>query len=106
MRAITGKVWLPQDYLAPVPALLHGPFASTPREFLLVFALWTLPFLWIGVSMSMRRSVDAGKSPWLSLLFFVPVLSYLFMIAMSLLPTRFEVEVLPSREPPVTSMPA
>jgi hypothetical protein len=38
---------------------------------------WALPFIWIGVSMSARRAVNAEQSPWLSLLFFVPVLNYL-----------------------------
>src|SRR5687767_3415918 len=34
---------------------------------------WALPFIWIGVSMTMRRAADAGYSPWVGLLFFVPV---------------------------------
>jgi len=44
-----------------------------------------LPFLWIGVSMSMRRASDAGLSPWVALLFFVPGLNLLLMLVLSLL---------------------
>jgi len=33
-------------------------------------AIWSLPFLWIGVGMSVRRSLEAGHSPWLGTLFF------------------------------------
>jgi hypothetical protein len=46
-----------------------------------------LPFLWIGVSMSMRRAIDAGRSPWIALLFFVPVINLLLMAVLSLLPS-------------------
>ena len=47
-----------------------------------------LPFLWIGVSMSMRRAVDAGASPWVALLFFVPGLNLVLMLALCLPPSR------------------
>src|SRR6266699_4298697 len=54
---------------------------------LLGLALWTLPFLWIGFGMSVRRAADAGRSAWWALLFFVPVLNYVLMVTLSLLPT-------------------
>ena len=37
--------------------------------------------------MSVRRVIDAGMSKWLGLLFFVPVINFLFMIVMSCLPS-------------------
>ncbi|MGH7645300.1 MAG: hypothetical protein ACREMR_06910, partial [Gemmatimonadales bacterium] len=48
---------------------------------------WTLPFLWIGVSMTMRRAIDAGHWAWLCLLFFVPYVNYPLMLALSALPS-------------------
>jgi hypothetical protein len=33
---------------------------ATPGAITLL-ALWSLPFLWIGISMSMRRALDAGR---------------------------------------------
>lgn len=54
---------------------------------MLALALWTLPFLWIGVSMSLRRAVDSGHSAWLAVCFFVPYLKYLLMLWLCLLPT-------------------
>src|SRR2546422_7551435 len=58
-----------------------------PAGVMLGLALWTLPFLWIGFGMSVRRAADAGRSAWWALLFFVPLLNYLLMIGLSLLPT-------------------
>ena len=86
--AATGRVWAPLDYLSPVNALLSAKLPSAPPALLPLLALWTLPFLWIGVSMSMRRALDAGRSAWLALLFFVPGVSYVFMAVMSALPSR------------------
>jgi uncharacterized membrane protein YhaH (DUF805 family) len=82
-----GRLWHLSDYLSPVSSLASVKLVGAPSSLLPVLALWSLPFLWIGVSMSMRRALDAGLSAWLALLFFVPGLSYLFMALMCLLPT-------------------
>lgn len=83
-----GRIWQPLDYLSPLSTLMQTRLAMAPSELLPVLALWSLPFLWIGISMSMRRALDAGRSAWLGLLFFVPGISYLFIAAMCLLPSR------------------
>jgi uncharacterized membrane protein YhaH (DUF805 family) len=84
----TGRVWNPLDYLSPVSSLASHKLAGAPPGLLPALALWSLPFLWIGVSMSMRRALDAGRSAWLALLFFIPGLSYLFLAVMCALPTH------------------
>jgi uncharacterized membrane protein YhaH (DUF805 family) len=84
----TGRLWHPIDYLSPVSSLASSSGVDG-ADFVLL-ALWALPFLWIGVSMSMRRAIDAGESAWLALLFFVPALNYLLMAALCALPTSHE----------------
>lgn len=91
----TGRLWRPVDYLSPVATLLNTKLQMAPASLMPVLAAWSLPFLWIGISMSMRRSLDAGRSAWLGLLFFVPGVSYLFIAVMCLLPSR------PPVHPPV-----
>jgi uncharacterized membrane protein YhaH (DUF805 family) len=83
----TGRFWSPLDYLLPLYLLRAEKLAGAPAWFLPVFVLWTLPFLWIGVAMTLRRAVDAGRSPWLALAFFVPLLNYVVMLALCRLPT-------------------
>jgi len=83
----TGRLWSPVNYLTSVSLVQERALRGVPSGVLLGLALWTLPFLWIGFGMSVRRAADAGKSAWLALLFFVPVLSYLLMLALSLLPS-------------------
>lgn len=91
----TGRFWHPADYHGPVNSLASVRMYDSPAALLPVLALWALPFLWIGVSMSMRRALDAGRSAWLALLFFVPLVSYVFIAVMSVVPSR------PAPEPPV-----
>lgn len=88
----TGRFWTPVDYLVPLLTLRSPTVEALPAWLTLLLILWTLPFLWIGVSMSMRRAVDAGRSPWWCLLFFVPGVNYLLMLALSVLPSASHVD--------------
>ena len=80
--------WLtPLDYFNP---LLTGRHAAVgDSDGLLAFLIvWTLPFLWIGVSMTVRRAEDAGLTPFLALLYFVPVVNYFLMLTLCVRPSR------------------
>jgi uncharacterized membrane protein YhaH (DUF805 family) len=83
-----GRAWTPGDYARPAAAVFSERFAAASPWLLLALAAWTLPFLWIAVSMSMRRALDAGRSAWLALLVFVPWARYALMLALALLPAR------------------
>src|SRR5258708_27746462 len=84
---VTGHAWRPFDYINPVWSVRAAAIGHMPTWLNLVFAVWTLPFLWIGVALTLRRLVDAGRTPWLSLLFFVPYVNYVLMLLLSILPT-------------------
>ena len=86
--AFTHRLWTPLTYLNPVWTLREELLRGAPAWLAPALVLWTLPFLWIGVSMTARRAVDAGESPWVCLLFFVPVVNYGLMLLLSLLPSR------------------
>ena len=88
--SVTGHFWSPWDYLSPVTSLLSAKLAIATKTLLPILILWALPFLWIGISMSMRRALDAGASAWSALCFFVPAVNYVFMAIMCLLPSAPE----------------
>ena len=73
---VTGQVWTPLDYLVPSLFLREPKLKAMPFGLMVALGLWSLPFVWIGVSMTLRRLLDAGRSPWLALLFFVPPANY------------------------------
>jgi hypothetical protein len=55
---------------------------------LVVLLTAALPFIWFGVTMCLLRSRDAGVTPVLCVLFFVPVLNLFYFAALCLLPPR------------------
>ena len=86
--AFVGRWWTPLGYLDPVWTLRQQVLRGAPDWVAPALVVWTLPFLWVGVSMTLRRAVDAGRSPWWSLLFFVPVVNYAAMLWLALQPSR------------------
>jgi hypothetical protein len=82
----TGRWLHPLDYFSPLLSARQA--AVGDGVLLLAMALWTLPFLWIGVSMTMRRAEDAGLSPFVALVYFVPLLNYVAMLALCVAPTQ------------------
>jgi len=93
-----GRVWTPLNYLSPLLSTRTNVLRDA--EWLIpVLVVFALPFLWIGVSMSMRRAADAGQSPWIALLFFVPAVNFILMGWLSLLPSKSRVQW-PGEPPP------
>jgi uncharacterized membrane protein YhaH (DUF805 family) len=87
-----GRVWTPLNYLSPLLSTRTELLRGAPLWLIPLLVAIALPFLWIGVSMSMRRAADAGASPWIALLFFVPALNFVLMAVLSLLPSKSIVE--------------
>jgi hypothetical protein len=79
-----GIVWTPLNYLSPLWTTRQALLSDGPSWLLPLMAVIALPFLWIGVSMTMRRAVDAGLSPGLALLFFLPGINLLLMLFLCL----------------------
>ena len=85
---VTRQLWTPLDYLVPSMILRTPKIERFPWWLAIAMVLWTLPFLWIGVSMTLRRAIDAGRSPWLALAFFVPIVNYVVMLMLCAAPSR------------------
>ncbi len=84
----TGSIYMPWHFLNPLISARFAMVQGAPAWLGWAWFVWTLPFLWIGITMSVRRSADAGASPWLGFLVLVPVINLLFMIGICFLPTR------------------
>ena len=86
--AATGVLWTPPDYVEALPSLLpsQSPYGTPWLAPALV--AWMLPFVAIGVTLTVRRAMDAGRSPWLSILFLVPYVNYALMATLSVLPSH------------------
>ena len=81
-----GVFWRPIDYLNPLWSAREELLKGAPAWLAPLLVVITLPFLWIGVSLTLRRAVHAGLSAWTCLLFFVPGVNYLWMLALCFWP--------------------
>lgn len=74
-----GFRWGVWNYLDPLErAAQFSPLSSAEKKFLTVLLFTALPFIWIGITMTVKRLRDAGQPLWLTLLFFAPVVNLLF----------------------------
>jgi uncharacterized membrane protein YhaH (DUF805 family) len=82
------QTWSPLGYVVPSLILRHQVDGSAPEAMNVLLVAFALPFLWVGLSMSVRRAADAGVSPWLGVGFLVPILNYVTILYLCVLPTK------------------
>ncbi len=76
-------------YWAPLgKAARLDHLSNLETNFLATLLLVSLPFLWVGVAMTVQRLRDAGQPLWLVVLFFIPVINVLFFLALCALPPQ------------------
>ena len=75
--------WIPLDRAVRITAL-----SRSDARFLAVMLAISLPFVWLGVAMTLKRLRSAGLPLWLVLLFFAPFLNLLFFLILSVIPER------------------
>lgn len=104
VRIATGQPWTALDSLLPFSLSRLQRLSEWNYTLLLSVALWSLPFLWIGATFTLRRVIDAGLAPGCALLFFVPVMNGLWMLALCVFPSAPPREQEPgARAPPQAS---
>lgn len=87
LAAFYGYDWSPFSYL-----IFFSPGDSladlSPKNvtFYGVLVLFALPFIWIGVVLTLRRLRDAGLPLWLVILFFVPLINLIFFVILAAVP--------------------
>jgi uncharacterized membrane protein YhaH (DUF805 family) len=78
----------PWDFVNPLLSAREQILKPGPAWLGWALYAWTLPFLWISVSMSIRRAADAGLSPWVGFLVLVPLFNLSFMLVLCFVPSR------------------
>jgi uncharacterized membrane protein YhaH (DUF805 family) len=76
--------------------LWQSPANQAGGVYYFVLLAASLPFLWTGVVLTLRRLRSLGWQPWWVLFFFAPVLKLFFFALLCLLPSRAE-----TQKPPV-----
>ena len=84
----TGLRYTPIDFVNPLLSSREYFFDASSPWLGMGWILWSLPFFWIAVAMSIRRASDIGVSPWFGLVILVPIVNWLGMLLMSLIPSQ------------------
>jgi len=75
------------NYWAPLgKAARLDHLSNTEAKFLATLLFVSIPFIWVGVAMTVKRLRDAGQPVWLVVLFFVPFVNLLFFLLFCALP--------------------
>ena len=107
-----GRGWSILNYLIPNEVYTLPTLPPAQRPFYLTMVAVALPFVWIGIVVTLRRLRDARLPGSLVGLFFIPVVNMLFFAALSVVPSakakqedREPLEVLPATARDVGALP-
>lgn len=98
----SGLLYSPLDFVNPLISVREQYGQAMSPVVAMLWITWSLVFLWIAVSMSMRRALDAGKSPWHGFWMLVPLANLVAMVVLACLPSRPQLE---TTKPPRTFEP-
>lgn len=85
--ALTRHLFAPWEFVNPWLNSKAG-FLDASTGIAIAWLVFTIPFVMIAVSMSIRRASDAGGSPWWGLTMLIPMLNFVAMAILSLLPSK------------------
>jgi hypothetical protein len=85
-----GVAWTPVDYVLSLASLADAKASSFPSALSFTLLIWTVPFVWTGVVLSVRRARDAALPLWLIVFFFIPGANYVLMLTLGLWPSAPE----------------
>jgi hypothetical protein len=83
------RPWSLFSYWVPLtPASRIASLSHPDAQFLATMVAFALPFILLGVMMTVWRLRDAGEPVWLAVLFFVPFVNLALFMTLCLLPSR------------------
>jgi uncharacterized membrane protein YhaH (DUF805 family) len=83
-----GERWSLWSYWAPIGRLSGvQALSANDKKFLLTLFLTAIPFVWIGLTMTVKRLRDAGQPTWLATLFFAPFINLIFFVVLAVYPS-------------------
>ena len=91
------RSWGLFNYLRPDDALHFADLSEADQTFFLIQLAISVPFIWMGVALSLRRLRSVGLPEALSALFFIPLVNLLFFVVLAALPVR------PNTSPPANA---
>lgn len=83
-----GERWSVWSYWAPIERLSGlQALSANDKKFLLALFVTAIPFIWIGLALTVKRLRDASQPTWLATLFFAPVINLIFFAVLAASPS-------------------
>ena len=83
------RTWFLWNYWQPLgPDARVNAIYPDSRTFAATLLVLALPFIWLGVTLTVQRLRDAGQPLWLVVLFFFPVINLLFFLLLCTMDSR------------------
>jgi uncharacterized membrane protein YhaH (DUF805 family) len=76
--------WTPLGLPVPLSNL-----SLAQAKFLDVMLAVAIPFIWLGLAMTVKRLRDVAQPVWLAAIFFVPIVNILFLLVLCIAPTDY-----------------
>lgn len=83
-----GEIYGPLAFIMPFNSLRVQAIAGAPQWVTWFILLWSVPFVFCALLLSVRRVVDIGLNPWLAMWILCPFVNLFFMGAMCLAQTQ------------------
>src|SRR5262249_8143943 len=82
------RIWTPLFYLRPFGTFVYSLMrAKGDAVFPFTMLLIALPFVWLGLAMTVQRLRDAGRPLWYACFFFLPVINFPALLVFSAYPS-------------------
>ena len=88
------RSWSWLNYISPGQAVDILAMTRADQIFFCTMILLSLPFIWTGIVLTMRRLRAAGLPVWLCKLFFIPVVNLIVFASLCIFPTQKNQNVL------------
>lgn len=85
--AVNGEIFTPWAFVLPFVSLKSAVFTASPAWLPALILAWSLPFLFVGLVLTVQRCIDVNVSPWTAFWLLCPIINLPFMLALGCWPS-------------------
>ena len=90
---LLNRTWYITEYFSQADQLAVQELSGEDQKFYLILLLQSLPFIWFGTVLCVKRLRDAKFPTWMVVFFFIPFVNLILFIVLSAIPERESKEI-------------
>ncbi len=88
MADVLGRNWFITDYFIKADELSVLDLSDSDTKFYLILLAQSLPFIWVGTLLCVKRLRHAKLPSWLVIFFFIPFVNFILFLLLAAVPSR------------------